>query len=74
MHKGILIAYCEVGIETAKLTGRAEVFDSAIAELKSAEERIGDPTISRSIANLLRRMSNVASEVPDYSEALAEDD
>jgi hypothetical protein len=74
MNKGILMAYCEVGIETAKLTGRPEVFDTAIAELKVAEERIGDPKISVAVARLMRRMSNIATEPLEVSEILLEEE
>lgn len=75
MNKGILIAYCEVGVETAKLTGRPEVFNIAIAELKVAEDRIGDPTISVAIARLMQRMSNIATEPLDLKgETLLEED
>ena len=68
MNKSILGAYCEVGIEIAKLTGRVSVFDQAITELKNAEERIGDPDISRMIMNLERRMTRITMEVSDLAE------
>ena len=75
MHKGILVAYCEIGIETAKLTGRSEVFETAIAELKVAEDRIGDPTISVAVARLMRRISSIATEPSDTTgEILPEED
>jgi hypothetical protein len=74
MNKGILVAYCEVGLEIAKLTGRAEVFEVAMSELKRAEDRIGDPAISVSVARLTRRISNIATEPPDLSEILIEED
>jgi hypothetical protein len=74
MNKGILIAYCEVGLELAKLTGRAEVFEAAMSELKRAEDRIGDPAISVAIAHLTRRMSNIATEPLDVREILIEED
>lgn len=74
MNRGILIAYCEVGLEIAKLTGRAEVFEAAIHELKIAEDQIGDPTISVAIARLSRRMSNINTEPLDLSDILLEED
>jgi hypothetical protein len=74
MNKGILIAHCEVGIETAKLTGRSEVFDTAIAELKVAEDKLADPTISVAVARLTRRMSNIATEPLDLTESLLEEE
>jgi hypothetical protein len=64
MNKAILYAYCEVGIEVAKLTGSHEVFDVAITELKDAEDRIGDPEISKMVARLDRRIASVTIE-PD---------
>lgn len=73
MNKGILIAYCEVGIETAKLTGRPEVFDTAMAELKVAEDKLADPTISVAVVRLTRRMSNIATEPLDLTEILLEE-
>ena len=59
-NKAILVAYCEVGLAAAVLTGSSNIFDLAIAELKNAEERIGDPDISRLIANLETRMRSHA--------------
>lgn len=49
-NKAILAAYCQVGLAAAKLTGARNIFDLAIAEMKEAEDRIGDPDISRLIA------------------------
>ena len=75
MNKGILVAYCEVGVETAKLTGHSEVFDIALAELKIAEDRIADPTISVAIARLVRRMASIATEPLDIAvSVLVEED
>ncbi|MFM0377873.1 SIR2 family protein [Paraburkholderia strydomiana] len=56
-HKSVLSAYCEVGIELCKLTGEYAVFDAAIAELKAAEERVGDPEISKIIARYEARVT-----------------
>lgn len=55
-NKAILTAYCEVGLAAARLTGSSNIFDRAIAEMKEAEEKIGDPDISRLIANLESKM------------------
>jgi len=55
-NKAILAAYCEVGLEIARLTGNYSVYDVAIGELKSAEERIGDPDISRLVARFEARL------------------
>lgn len=52
----LLAAYADVGVEVYKRTGDYSVYDSAIAELKSAEERLCDPEISRLIAIYERRI------------------
>ena len=63
--KGVLVAYCEVGIETAKLTRSSHVFDAAILLLKNAEEQIGDADISKTVTRLERRMDRIQVEEPD---------
>ena len=60
--KAVLGAYCEVGIETAKLTGDGAVFDAAMEYLKTAEDVVGDPEISRAIQRYTRRMANIQVE------------
>jgi hypothetical protein len=60
--KGVLGAYCEVGIETAKLTGRSDVFETAIAMLRTAEESVGDPEMGKLASRFERRMSTVQLE------------
>ncbi len=62
----VISAYCELGIETAKMTGNAELFEAGINLLKEAESRMGDPEMSRSIARLERRMLKVNVEPSDY--------
>lgn len=49
-NKHILTSYCDVGVEFYTLTGDYAIFNHAISEMKLAEERIGDPDISRRIA------------------------
>ncbi|MGF7000533.1 hypothetical protein [Paraburkholderia sp. GAS32] len=66
-HKSVLSAYCEVGIELCKLTGAYEVFDDAIAELKAAEERVGDPEISKIIARYEARVTAQSSDFSDFA-------
>ena len=73
MNKAILVAYCELGVEAARISGNTTIFDAAIAELKSAEDRIGDPDISRLVSRFERRVSNMALEQIDTSEVLVED-
>ncbi|MDR5794515.1 hypothetical protein QCE49_14130 [Caballeronia sp. LZ008] len=67
-HKSVLPAYCEVGIELCKLTGAYKVFDDAISELKAAEERVGDPEISKIIARFEAR---VTAQSGDFSDTAA---
>jgi hypothetical protein len=55
-------AYADVGFEIFRLTGRTDVFDAAMAELKEAENRIGDPQITRIIRRFQRRMAGQPSE------------
>lgn len=69
-NKAILAAYCEVGLAAARLTGSSNIFEKAIAEMKEAEERIGDPDISRLIANLEARMQSHAPEARPTEEVL----
>jgi hypothetical protein len=72
--RGVLTAYCETGIEIAKLTGRREVFDLAIEKLKEGEEKIGDPKITQDIRTFMRRMADIATEPAEYIEADLEDE
>jgi hypothetical protein len=58
-NKAVLTAYCEVGLEIARLAGQHEVFDDAIGALKIAEEKTGDPDISRRISKLEARMRSI---------------
>lgn len=56
----VFAAYGEVGWELFKLTGKTETFDLAIAQLKEAETRIGDPQVTMIIRSFERRMSGQA--------------
>jgi hypothetical protein len=69
-NKAILAAYCQVGIAAAQLTGSSNIFDRAMAEMKEVEERIGDPDISRLIANLEARMQSRAPGAKPTEEVL----
>jgi len=69
-NKAILTAYCEVGLAAARLSGSSNIFDRAIAEMKEAEERIGDPDISRLIANLESKMRSRAPMAKPTEEVL----
>jgi hypothetical protein len=55
-------AYCEVGIAISLLSGKSEVFDDAMRELKEAETRIGDPEVTRLVRRFDRRMAGQAPE------------
>ena len=56
-NKTVLSAYCELGVETFKLTGSHEVYDAAMACLSKAESRLGDPDITKIIGRFQRRLS-----------------
>ena len=49
-NKYVLGAFCEVGLEAYKQSADFSIFDEAIAALKLAEERLGDPDISKMVA------------------------
>jgi hypothetical protein len=59
-NKAVLTAYCEVGLEVARLGDNRDVFDTAIKEFKEAEEVSGDPDISRRIASLEARINSIS--------------
>jgi hypothetical protein len=73
-NRGVLVAYAEVGIEIAKLTGNADVFNAAMARLRHAEDTAGDLNFSTAIARLSRRMANIAIEPLDLSVSLIDDE
>lgn len=60
-NKYVLGTYCELGVETFKLTGSMVVFDDAMKLLKRAEGRLGDPDVTRMIARYQRRLSSPSS-------------
>lgn len=66
-NKYVLGAFCELGVESFKLTASLEVFDIAMSSLKAAENRLGDPDITRLIGRYQRRISGypVAKDDPD---------
>lgn len=72
--RGVLGAYCEVGIEIAKLTGRPETFETAIGLLRSAEEQVGDPEIGKLAKRLERRMSTIQIEPSEFEMDQAEEE
>jgi len=67
-NKSVLGAYCELGIETFKLTGSHEVYDAAIQCLKKAESRLGDPDVTKMIVRYQRRISVQAQSDSDLAD------
>lgn len=53
----VFAAYCEVGIELFRFTGKADVYDEAMTALKEAENRIGDPQVTQIIRRFERRFA-----------------
>jgi hypothetical protein len=56
-NKYVLATYCDLGVETFRLTGSHEVFDDAMATMKKAESRLGDPDITKMMVRYRRRIS-----------------
>lgn len=56
-NKAVLGAYCDLGVETFKLTGSHAVYDDAMKSLKKAEARLGDPDVTKMIIKYQRRIS-----------------
>ncbi|RUS67273.1 hypothetical protein CUZ56_01216 [Saezia sanguinis] len=63
-NKSVLGAYCELGVETFRLTGSHMVYDTALDLLKKAEVRLGDPEITKMIMRYQRRIAahNITDE------------
>jgi len=59
-NKNVLSANCDVGVAYYKLTGKIDVLEAALKELRTAEVRLGDPDISRRILRYERMMSSGA--------------
>lgn len=72
-HKGIMRAYCEVGIELYRLSGSLVCFDEAMTKLKMAEARLGDPDISRMIRSLERQITAQSWEDVDENSGVEVD-
>lgn len=58
-NKGVIAAFCDLGIAIAKLAGDFEPFEQGISLLKAAEDQTGDPDVSQWIARLERKMDSV---------------
>jgi hypothetical protein len=61
-------AYCEVGLEIYRLTGRLEVIDDAMGQLREAEDRLSDPAITHMIRRIERRISVRAESIAQHEE------
>ena len=57
--KNMLRTYCDVGVAFFKRAGQFETYNAAIGEMKAAEERIGDPEITRLVAYYERIISGL---------------
>ena len=66
-NKTVLGAYCELGVETFKLTGSHAVYDEAMKSIKKAETRLGDPDITKMIIKYQRRLSNHRASREEFS-------
>jgi hypothetical protein len=68
-NKNVLSANCDLGVAYYKLTGKIDVLESALKELRTAEVRLGDPDISRRIRQYERMMSSGAGlQMLDYDD------
>jgi len=56
-NKYVLSTYCDLGVETLKLTGKFEVIDDAMRAMKKAESRLGDPDITKILVRFQRRIA-----------------
>jgi len=64
-YHNMMAAYADLGIEYFRKTGKYDIYDDAIAKLKAAEDRLGDPEISRVIARCARLMAGQSYETAD---------
>ena len=55
MQRRRLLHNAELGLEYYRLTGSYSYFDEAMGKLRDAEEKLGDPDVSKIIARLTRR-------------------
>jgi SIR2-like domain len=62
LNKSLLATYAELGLEYYRIVGTYEVFDDAMNKLRDAEEKLGDPDVSKMISRLTRRIQGQATE------------
>jgi hypothetical protein len=56
-RKDMLTAYGELGIEYYRRTGKYSIYDDAMKKLRDAEDRLGDPDISKIVIWFERRIA-----------------
>jgi len=73
-NKYVLSAYCEVGVHAFKLSGSHKIYDEAMDLLRKAENRLGDPEITKMVVRYERRLSAHEISIADSEaeEAAAE--
>ncbi|MGV2976483.1 SIR2 family protein [Roseibium alexandrii] len=64
-NKNILRSYANLGVEYYRRTGEYNIFDDATNKLKEAEERTGEPEISKLIRLFERRIQGQTLEMED---------
>ena len=62
LNKSLLTAFAELGLEYYRIVGSYEVFDDAMSKLRDAEEKLGDPDVSRTISRLTRRIQGQTTD------------
>jgi hypothetical protein len=62
LNKSLLSAYAEVGVQYYKIVGKYDVFDDAMSRLREADEKLGDPDLTRTITRLERRIQGQMTE------------
>lgn len=62
LNKSLLASYAEVGVQYYKIIGTYDVFDDAMSRLREADEKLGDPDLTRTISRLERRIQGQATE------------
>jgi hypothetical protein len=65
LNKALLASYAELGLEYYRLTGSYSYFDEAMQKLRDAEEKLGDPDVSKIIARLTRRIQGQPYEAAE---------
>jgi hypothetical protein len=61
----IFAAYCNVGLQIMRFGGGRTCFDDAMAKLRRAQDRLGDPEISSIVRRYERLEANFMSQITD---------